>query len=401
MLTPGMQRIISPDALNVSVDSVLRRFVPDLPFSPQYVREHGVMDAIQASMGPHRLNIDVGNLERGTPLVTDPALWGTTQPPRDVRGEMTGLLMNKLSHCGSCKSDRANKNKISGKPNSVGSSKLLEKLKKMMVSKEKRGAFQLSTLKNVMRALRAEAPQGLNTTRKFLKYFPGPHYVPSNALGIAEQFLPGIRSQVKGIKENTVNIPRLHTRGAKQWLKALKMELPKSVEISKNIPMVALHETGHAATSKRMEALLQAATNRSIRANAAQGLPKLNQKAMKASYIAQLKATETPKGLGAYKVPLLLERTANQRVLKHMMTYGSPKEVEEWVTLANRQMNENYRKPLLRQTITGKLLLRNLIKNKSYDFSEPGLRETINEIKSLPIYRKGGPLTTLRLPSNG
>lgn len=128
-MSPEAKQFIDPDAVNTTTDSFLRKFIPNLPFDPHYIRTHGMQDALENIMGPHTLQVNLGNGGKGLPPVTDPTLWGVNEAPRSVHSEMFEKMLDKAGS--------AYKKEASEKANSVKSMNLAEKLKKMIAKQEK------------------------------------------------------------------------------------------------------------------------------------------------------------------------------------------------------------------------------------------------------------------------
>jgi len=70
-LPEGMQQVIDPGIADIAVDSALRKVFPDMPYDPSFVRNNGMLDAINASAEGKASNyqVDLGNLERGRPVI--------------------------------------------------------------------------------------------------------------------------------------------------------------------------------------------------------------------------------------------------------------------------------------------------------------------------------------------
>ena len=77
-LSPEVNKFFGTGAIDSSLDGLLRKVFPKLPHNPSFVRNHGVQDAVELSemFNKGKLHVDLGNLERGRPPVTNSAMWG-------------------------------------------------------------------------------------------------------------------------------------------------------------------------------------------------------------------------------------------------------------------------------------------------------------------------------------
>ena len=88
---------ISPGAVNVGFDSLLRKVFPNLPADPNYVKTHGMLDTANniASGMSGTYTVDLGNLERGRPIVYNSSLMNGTDPHHI---DKTDMLEQMLKH---------------------------------------------------------------------------------------------------------------------------------------------------------------------------------------------------------------------------------------------------------------------------------------------------------------
>jgi hypothetical protein len=114
-LPESARGVISPQTVNVGFDSLLRKVLPGLPMDPHYIREHGITDAITNMTNGMSgdMKIDLGNLERGRPIMYNEALMGLEQPQGMGRSEILDHMLKHSSH-GKSFSPEALKSKVKG-----------------------------------------------------------------------------------------------------------------------------------------------------------------------------------------------------------------------------------------------------------------------------------------------
>lgn len=78
LLSPDLNRFFGTGAIDGTLDSLIRKVFPSLPPNPSLVRNHGISDAMELTemFNKGKMHIDLGNLERGRPPVTNSAMWG-------------------------------------------------------------------------------------------------------------------------------------------------------------------------------------------------------------------------------------------------------------------------------------------------------------------------------------
>ena len=112
-LPDSLRGIASPQTVNVGFDSLLRKVLPGLPMDPHYIREHGLRDAadnLTSGIGGE-LRVDLGNIERGRPLVYNTALTGMEDPNRMDQQSMFEQML-KHSSIGKSFTPEALKSKV-------------------------------------------------------------------------------------------------------------------------------------------------------------------------------------------------------------------------------------------------------------------------------------------------
>jgi hypothetical protein len=77
-LSPDVNRFFGTGAIDSIFNGLLRKVFPKLPMNPSFVRRHGVQDAVQLGemFNNGKMHVDVGNLSRGRPVVSNSAFWG-------------------------------------------------------------------------------------------------------------------------------------------------------------------------------------------------------------------------------------------------------------------------------------------------------------------------------------
>jgi hypothetical protein len=90
---------ISPGAINVGLDSLLRKVFPNLPANPDYVKTHGMLDTAtnMANGIGSSYTVDLGNLERGRPAIINTALLGGEDPNRLDKNDMFEQMLKHSS----------------------------------------------------------------------------------------------------------------------------------------------------------------------------------------------------------------------------------------------------------------------------------------------------------------
>jgi hypothetical protein len=94
-----MRHIMGPEQLNINFDNILRKVFPGLPADPNYVKEHGIRDTIQ-NMNLGMTNapiVDVGNFERGRPIITGSRTIGMEDPNHLDKNEMLEMMLKNSS----------------------------------------------------------------------------------------------------------------------------------------------------------------------------------------------------------------------------------------------------------------------------------------------------------------
>jgi hypothetical protein len=78
LLSPELNRFFGTGAIDGTLDGLIRRVFPNLPPKPSLVRQHGLQDAAKLTemFNKGKRRVDLGNLERGRPPVTNSAMWG-------------------------------------------------------------------------------------------------------------------------------------------------------------------------------------------------------------------------------------------------------------------------------------------------------------------------------------
>lgn len=113
-LPESARGVISPESANVGFDSLLRKVLPGLPMDPHYIREHGITDAITNMTNGMSgdMKIDLGNLERGRPLMYNSAFMGLENKPTELDSrEILDHMLKHSSH-GKSFSPEALKSKV-------------------------------------------------------------------------------------------------------------------------------------------------------------------------------------------------------------------------------------------------------------------------------------------------
>ena len=78
LLSPELNKFFGAGTVDGTLDGLMRRVFPNLPPKPSLVRQHGVQDAVELTemFNKGKMHVDLGNLERGRPPVTNSAMWG-------------------------------------------------------------------------------------------------------------------------------------------------------------------------------------------------------------------------------------------------------------------------------------------------------------------------------------
>jgi hypothetical protein len=78
LLSPELNKLFGAGTVDGTLDGLMRRVFPNLPPKPSLVRQHGVQDAVELTemFNKGKMHVDLGNLERGRPPVTNSAMWG-------------------------------------------------------------------------------------------------------------------------------------------------------------------------------------------------------------------------------------------------------------------------------------------------------------------------------------
>jgi len=78
LLSPDFNKFFGTGAIDGTLDSIVRKVFPNLPPNPSLVRNHGIRDAVELTemFNKGNVHVDLGNLERGRPPVTNSAMWG-------------------------------------------------------------------------------------------------------------------------------------------------------------------------------------------------------------------------------------------------------------------------------------------------------------------------------------
>jgi len=78
LLSPGVNKFFGTGAIDSLFNSLLGKVFPKLPMNPSFVRQHGIQDAMELGemFNQGKMHIDLGNLERGRPVVSNSAFWG-------------------------------------------------------------------------------------------------------------------------------------------------------------------------------------------------------------------------------------------------------------------------------------------------------------------------------------
>jgi len=410
-----MRHIIGPQQLNLSFDNLLRKVFPGLPADSNYVKEHGIRDTIDnMNLGFTNAPImDIGNFERGRPIISGSRTIGMEDPNHIDKNEMLAMMLKNSA-------DKSEELKVQIKKLIVK-----EAAKRKKQDLDKSAAISLNTLKRVLRALKEKSPEGLTTTRftnfgtagDIIDPLLRAHYTPKNSQELMNnafnnnEMAKTLFGDFK-ITSNNVHVPRVKSY-SEEGRERLAGVPEKAKFMLDNPASTSLHEHGHAATGRRIAQQLAAKMNRAQGLTEAKGnipIPDFTNPSEVSSYISSVdKINRSSKSVGLIRSTLLPEIIANKRVLNEISRHGTPQEAAEWTAFANRQMNENYRKPLLLQNINDAKLINNISKvnNDTNNFTallhggtKPSLRETIDEIKKLPMLRKGNPLTTLKMPEN-
>ncbi len=76
-MSETLKNFVDPAALDLGLDNLLRKVFPDLPYDPSFVRNHGMLDAINGeNLGAAgSYHIDLGNLGRNRPVLTNSNTW--------------------------------------------------------------------------------------------------------------------------------------------------------------------------------------------------------------------------------------------------------------------------------------------------------------------------------------
>lgn len=77
LMGDSLKKLVDPTALNLGLDDALRTIMPSLPYDPSFVRNHGMLGVIGNTDLDHAgtYHVDLGNLERGRPVLTNTASW--------------------------------------------------------------------------------------------------------------------------------------------------------------------------------------------------------------------------------------------------------------------------------------------------------------------------------------
>lgn len=78
LLSPDVNKFFGTGAVDSMFNRLLGKVFPNLPMNPAFVRQHGIQDAMQLGemFNNGKMNVNLGNLERGKPVVTNSAMWG-------------------------------------------------------------------------------------------------------------------------------------------------------------------------------------------------------------------------------------------------------------------------------------------------------------------------------------
>lgn len=78
LLSPDVNKFFGTGALDSLFNNLLGKVFPKLPMNPSFVRQHGIQDAMELGemFNNGKMHVDLGNLERGRPIVSNSAFWG-------------------------------------------------------------------------------------------------------------------------------------------------------------------------------------------------------------------------------------------------------------------------------------------------------------------------------------
>lgn len=96
-LSPDVNKFFGTGAIDSIFDGLLRKVFPKLPMNPAFVRQHGIQDAARLGemFNNGKMRVDLGNLERGRPVVSNSAFWGIDGGGSDVSGTMARTIADK------------------------------------------------------------------------------------------------------------------------------------------------------------------------------------------------------------------------------------------------------------------------------------------------------------------
>lgn len=99
-----LKRVISPENLNLTVDNAIRTLFPNMPLDQNYIKEHGIYDKMENVGRGMRAGatLDIGNLERGRPMILNSATIGMEDPHRFNKND----FLERMLKSGSEESDR-------------------------------------------------------------------------------------------------------------------------------------------------------------------------------------------------------------------------------------------------------------------------------------------------------
>jgi hypothetical protein len=99
-LNAGLKNVVSPAAIDLGLDDLLRKFIPDMPYDPSFIRNNGMLGLLtqseKARAGKYHVNL--GNLEKGRPVLTNSAEWSAdTWNQQPDKYEFMKKIMEKKS----------------------------------------------------------------------------------------------------------------------------------------------------------------------------------------------------------------------------------------------------------------------------------------------------------------
>jgi hypothetical protein len=76
-MSDDLKKIVSPSSIDLGLDDLLRKVMPNMPYDPSFIRNNGMLGLItqseKAQAGTY--NVNLGNIEKGRPVLSNSAEW--------------------------------------------------------------------------------------------------------------------------------------------------------------------------------------------------------------------------------------------------------------------------------------------------------------------------------------